>query len=381
MLACLSALCLPQHGSSAQYHLSWSPSTEVHHYIGYYEDQGVQKRFRTTSQWVLMDLPKGSHVKVFAIDEFGYPLGPVTLQQKLVAGPQNKSPVSTLAPQETDLPSEEPSTDDSNKDDPNNKEQTFDDALLFLDVDDPYAAPQVKRKAAKSLEPYRRAQERLLVLKLGAGQEKLQAVGGTSIYDGASSIGSTTLESFSLWENGWALSLKGEAHSFETVESKKVDPETTINESFLRTTFEIRVGFEILNSPQVVLIPQLGYYFSNIPLLSQIDQESGQTSFKAAGLGSLALGLKLYGHPSKKHRIGSQIGLFPLVGRSDLKGYHMDLEYNYFVKESWFIQVAALRSLGLANTTRSCPPLEECQETIKSTVITRQGVVGMGYQW
>lgn len=387
----LMGVCTTQELVAEKLYLKWTPDPKAHHYIGTYIENGVLKKFQTSSHWLLLRLDQKSHIKIVAVDEHDFYLSNVQYKQELIPTPiqknQGDGQGSELKHKEAPVldGSGEGSSDESNDTsrvgEASLQEQTYDDALLFLDVDDPFASPLVKKKAAQGLKPYERSSETLVAARLGIGQEKLDSVGGASLFAGVSSIGSTTLEVLGMSKKGFAFTLRTEAHAYETRETKKGTNDTLQNESFLRLTFDGRLGFEMLNRQGLALIPQIGYYSTGVPMLSQIDSDTGQAAFKLTRLGSLGVGLEIFGHPSKNHRLGAQVLYFPIAGPDDLKGYQVDVDYQYFLRDSWFIQASALRSLSQGKATGRCSEIDGCQELIKSTLTTRQLAAGAGYIW
>lgn len=387
LVSLLALMPAPLQAQSELSYLSWQAFPKADYYQGYYDEGSVRRHFRTSSLWILVAFPRDPPPKLLAYNAEGKPLGKVLFASKSVSrlgegfpskpsagverkGLENKSQGGEVRTR----------TLSSQEENPDSSERTYDQALSFLDMDDPYASPQVKKQAKKSRKFYKRLSTGHILVMGGLGLEKLASSGGLSSYTGASNIGSTQVQGDFLSRLGFYASARAEEHYFETVDTLKAD-DSARNEHFQRVSMDLRLGFEGLGNPHGMLIPHLGVSFVKIPGLAEIDPETSFGRFKNREFRAIGLGLRAEAKISDHHGIGGSFLAFPLLGSSALEGYDGETFYRYYFSNSWVLALSFQWSLHQTSFKISCLEIEECQDTSQTSLNGRLWFGGIGYRW
>jgi hypothetical protein len=373
-------------------HLSWQPYPHAVYYKGSYFDGQLRRLFRTSSHWVLVPLPQELPLTIVAYDISGKRLGKVAYGSRAISAacsptslrsaPKQAVPNQVLVTGDSENTTQNRVTSNLPSSDENleTTERTYDKALNFLDVDDPYASPLVQKKAKAALKSYKRPASLDIFLTGGLGLEKLASSGGLSYYTGASSIGSTQVQMDLLYPPGLFLSGRAEGHYFETVETLKVG-DNAKNESFERITLDLKLGLDGIGRPDILLLPYIGGTYLKMPVLAQVDGETSRGIFKNKIFKTLGLGIRAEVQILSHHGLGGEIFGFPLLASSELKGYEAETFYRYYFSSSWIFVLSFQWSLHQSFFKIPCPEIEECQNTSQTTLNNRLWLSGFGYRW
>jgi hypothetical protein len=226
-----------------------------------------------------------------------------------------------------------------------------------------------------------------IVLALGAGRERVEAVAGVSKFDATSTIGGTLLGIQHQPDGShWVFQGMFEAHNF-TTEAKEADASTgstTVKEErVLRILGQGELLYDFFYADKAhVLAFGGGATLSQVPTLDVFDAETKAAELKDEVTVGPHLAVQ-YGWLGEATHAGAQAFFEPFTFNSRTKGsaYGLSLFGRHFVTGAW----AAEGLLGYraeSNTVeKSCEGVPSCAKKSKASGNVLQLMLGIGYEF
>lgn len=393
LLLALQLSTTPAYGAEVE-RREWKPLADASYYQGTMTTAKGRVNFRTTTNWVLIE--RRAAVEISAFDLKGKSMGKISVPPAAVApsvAPSVKS-MTPPAPQETvDYSFDESAYGDEELGAAKTPSNVAPDEPAFpeeaAEVEPSASTPRGADKTASTTAAAAQKKARAS-LQLGIGKEWLTASGGISKYEGAASIGGTSLSGEGYF-GPWVVTAEIAAHNFSTSVIRRDEAsgaETEGESKFLRLSGRAVVFYDFLApAPPAARLTSLGLGLGlggfRLPLLmTGSDPAVGAELELRSAIGPV-VGLLVAHRISSARTVGIEASVQPTTLSKDGKalGTNALVYWRQAFAKAIHVDLGLVTARQRASVPVECGTAPECEDTSTATSSVVQARFGLGYDF